>query len=94
MRAARFLTCRMPRPAMTDAFALLEMLCDQADEIAEEGFTSPLRQLMLLGQGRCKMLERNGRLVLAAAAGFFAALDSVMMISLLEARNCAFGGKI
>jgi len=27
----------------TDSFALLEMLRDQADEIAEKGFTSPLR---------------------------------------------------
>jgi hypothetical protein len=44
----------------TDAFALLEMLCDKTNKIAEEGLTSPFRQLMLLGQGRCKMLERNG----------------------------------
>jgi hypothetical protein len=39
----------------TDSFALLKMLCDNADEIAEEGFTRPFRQLMLLGQGRSKM---------------------------------------
>jgi hypothetical protein len=63
-------------------------------EIAEESFTSPLRQLMLLGQGLCKMLERNGRLYFGAAAGFFAALSTVMMVSLLGARNCAFGGKM
>ena len=34
----------------------------RADEIAEEGFTCPFRQLMFLGQGRSKMPERNGTL--------------------------------
>jgi hypothetical protein len=43
MRAARFLTCKMPRPANTDSFAFLEMLGDKADEIAEQGFTGPFR---------------------------------------------------
>jgi hypothetical protein len=36
------------------------MLCDNADEAAEEGFTCSFRQLMLLGQSRGKVLERNG----------------------------------
>ncbi len=35
-----------------DAFAFLEMLGDNADEIAEGGFTCSFRQLMLLGQDR------------------------------------------
>jgi hypothetical protein len=34
------------------------MLCDHTDEIAEEGFTCPFCQLMILGRGRRKMLER------------------------------------
>jgi hypothetical protein len=44
----------------TDSFALLKMLCDNVDEAAEEGFTCSFRQLMLLGQSRGKVLERNG----------------------------------
>jgi hypothetical protein len=43
----------------TDPLALLEMLRDQPDEIAEEGFTGPLRQLMLLGQAGSEMLESD-----------------------------------
>src|SRR5262249_35512253 len=43
-----------------NSFALLEMFGDQADEIAEDGFTSPFCYLVLLRQGRCKMLERDG----------------------------------
>lgn len=39
----------------TDSFALLKMLCDNADEIAEEGFTRPFRQLMLLATFRRKI---------------------------------------
>jgi hypothetical protein len=42
--------CGLVRPSYC------KMLCDNADE----GFTRPFRQLMLLGQGRSKMLERNG----------------------------------
>jgi hypothetical protein len=37
----------------------LQMLGYQGDEIAEDGFTCSFRQLMLLGQGPCKMLERH-----------------------------------
>ena len=78
-RIAPHASCPLPdledaETGNSDSFALFKMLCDFANEIAEEGFTSPLRQLMLLGQGRSKMLERNGRLVLAAA-GDFAALS-------------------
>jgi hypothetical protein len=40
------------------------MLRDQADEIAQEGFTSPLGQLMLHGQRGRKMLEGDGATVL------------------------------
>ena len=36
--------------------ALFEMLGDQSDQTDKEGLTSPLRQLMLLGQRRRKML--------------------------------------
>jgi hypothetical protein len=43
-----------------DSFALFQVLCNHADEIAEEGCTSPFRQMMFLGQGRSKMLEGNG----------------------------------
>src|SRR6202035_31015 len=43
----------------TDTFALLEMLRNQANELAEQGFTCLFRQLMLLGQDRGKMLECN-----------------------------------
>jgi len=43
-----------------DSLTLLEMLCDQADEVAEKGFARPLRQLMFLGQGGREMLEGNG----------------------------------
>jgi len=46
------------------------MLCDKTNKIAEEGLTSPFRQLMLLGQGRCKMLERNGTARLGRSGGF------------------------
>ena len=37
------------KTSKTDTFALLEMLCDKTNKIAEEGLTSPFRQLMLLG---------------------------------------------
>ena len=37
-----------------DSFAFLEMLCDYSDQVAEDGFTSPLRQMIFLGQGRSK----------------------------------------
>ena len=43
----------------TDSLILLEMLRDQANEVAEQGFTCLFRQLMLLGQDRGKLLERN-----------------------------------
>lgn len=43
-----------------DSLALLEMLGDQADEVAEQGFAGPLRQLMFLGQGGREMLEGHG----------------------------------
>jgi hypothetical protein len=55
VQAARFLTLQDTEARITDSFALLKMLCENADEIAEEGFTRPFRQLMLLGQGRSKM---------------------------------------
>ena len=78
MRAARFLNLQDAETRNTNSFALLEMLCDFADEIAEEGFTGPLRQLMLLGQGRCKMLSVTGRLALAASG--FAVLSELAII--------------
>jgi hypothetical protein len=62
----------------TDPLALLEMLRDQADEIAEEGFTSPLRQLMLANvAARC--LRVTGRLVLATAGDFDALSERAMI---------------
>ena len=63
----------------TDPLALLEMLRDQADEIAEEGFTSPLRKLMLLGQRGRKMLEGNGAAGLATAGDFDALSERAMI---------------
>ena len=59
MRAARFLNLQDAETRNADSFALLKMLCDGADEIAEDGFTCSFRQLMFLGQGRRKMLERH-----------------------------------
>src|SRR5439155_4153276 len=44
----------------TDSFTLLEMLGDKADQIAQESFTCPFRQLMLFGQRCGEMLECNG----------------------------------
>jgi hypothetical protein len=53
-------TVKPPFFGNADAFALLEMLCDAANEIAEDGFTCSFCQLMLLGQGaRC--LSVTGR---------------------------------
>src|SRR3974377_1431615 len=59
MRAARFRTLQDAETGNANSFALLEMLCDGADEIAEDGFTCSFRQLMLLRQDRCKILERH-----------------------------------
>ena len=61
IRAARFLTCKIPRPAIRIR-SPFEVLGDKADEIAEKGFTCPFRQMMLLGQHGSKMLERNDTL--------------------------------
>ena len=55
VQAARFLTLQDTEARNTDSFALLKMLCDTADEISEEGFTRPFRQLMLLATFRRKI---------------------------------------
>jgi hypothetical protein len=61
------------------------MLCDYANEIAEEGFPCPLGQMMFLGQGRGKMFARNRTVGFGCSARVFC--DSAMMDSLLRARN-------
>jgi len=43
-----------------DALTLLEMLCDQSDEIADESLARTFRHLMLFGHSRRKMFERDG----------------------------------
>jgi hypothetical protein len=43
-----------------DALALFEMLGDEAYEIAKEALACAFGQLMLLGQGRGEVLERDG----------------------------------
>src|SRR6185312_4067304 len=43
-----------------DAFALLEVLGDAADQVVENGFRLLLRQLLLIGDGCREMLQRNG----------------------------------
>ena len=56
------------------------MLCDHADQVAEDGFASPFRQLMLLGQSRSKMFDRYRTAGLGWGGWFFASSDNVMVI--------------
>src|SRR5213080_2806233 len=43
-----------------DALALLQMLGDPADHVVQNGLSLLLGQLLLFGNCRCEMLERNG----------------------------------
>src|SRR3954468_8996210 len=43
-----------------NADALLEVLCDEIDEVAEKGFRLLLRHLMVLGQRGGEVLETDG----------------------------------
>jgi hypothetical protein len=74
-----------------DSFALLEMLGDQTDEIAEDGFTSPFCYLMLLRQSRRKMLKRDGAAGLGRSRWFrgFACHDGYPSLC----AECAYGKK-
>jgi hypothetical protein len=63
------------------------MLRNFSNEIAEQGFTGPLGQLMLLAKAAARCLSVTGGLALAAAGGFFASPDNAMMVSLRRARN-------
>ncbi len=94
MRAARFLTCRMPRPAIRTSLAFFKMLCDFANEIAEEGFTSPLGQLMFLGQSRSKVFECNGRLSFGRSDRFLCFNWQRHDGFPPKSAKCAFEGKI
>ena len=42
IRAGRFLTCKMAKPAILIFFAFLEMLGDLLNEVSKECFTLPL----------------------------------------------------
>ena len=81
MRAARFLNLQDAQTHNADAVTLFRVFCDSDDEIAENGFTCSFRQLMLVGQGRCKMLERHRTTSLPAAAVDFAVLSELAIIS-------------
>src|SRR6266851_6174330 len=43
-----------------DALALLQVLGDHGDHVAENGFRLLLRQFLILGDRRCQVLQRNG----------------------------------
>jgi hypothetical protein len=53
-----------------DSLALLEMFGNEANQIAKESFTGPFRHLMLFGQGRRKMLKRDGTAALGRRGWF------------------------
>jgi hypothetical protein len=64
-RIATHPSCALPdlqnaKARDADALALFEMLGDKADEIAEEALACALCQMMLLGQSRSELLERDG----------------------------------
>src|ERR1700733_12809635 len=44
-----------------DALALLQVLGDSADQVAQNGLSALLRQFVLFGQRCCEMLERDRR---------------------------------
>jgi hypothetical protein len=58
MRAARFLTCKMPRPAIRTRSPFL--FGDQADQIVEHGLPAALGHLVFGGQTCREMFQGDG----------------------------------
>jgi hypothetical protein len=60
VQAARFLTLQDTEARITDSFALLKMLCENADEIAEEGWRRSRTGLSNCVLGRRGAVPRLG----------------------------------
>ena len=60
MRAARLRTTQNAEADEANAVALFEVLGDEIDEVAENGFRLLLRHLVVLGQCGGEVLEADG----------------------------------
>ena len=61
--SASFSNLQYAEPRNSDSFTLLQMLGDQTDEVVEEFASRAFCQLMLFGQARGELGQRNGNFI-------------------------------